>query len=103
MTKGTVALIAVFALTACSQTQPQQRPPITGWAKQGASYDDYLKDRSECILAARVPINDGYRGSGSRQAISAPLVGPCMNARGWVRDDTNGFKPPPGREVEMVR
>ena len=103
MTKSAVIFAAALSLTACTETQLQQQPPTTGWAKPGASYDDYLRDRSQCILAARIPTSDAYRIGVSPQAISAPIVGPCMNARGWVRDDANGFKPPPGEGVEMVR
>ena len=94
----TAALVGALALAACSQARPQQQPPITGWAKPGGSYDDYLKDRSGCILTSRVAASGT-----SRQAVSSPAVAQCMNARGWVRDDAYGFKPPSGEELEMVR
>jgi hypothetical protein len=41
--------------------------------------------------------------SGSRQVISGSIFDPCMNARGWRRDDVNGFKPPAGGGVMMVQ
>src|SRR5215471_13461290 len=47
----TAALVGALALATCSPARPQQQIPITGWAKPGGSYDDYLKDRSGCILA----------------------------------------------------
>jgi hypothetical protein len=94
----TAGLVGALALATCSQARPQQQPPITGWTKLGASYDDYLKERSECILASRVAAS-GTPG----QAVSSSIVARCMNARGWVRDDAHGFKPPSGEEVEMVR
>jgi hypothetical protein len=70
-------------------------------AKPGATYDDYLKDRYQCILDARTQVSvgyvDAYGGAlNSGQQISRPIAEACMAAKGWVRDDLNGFKPPGG-------
>jgi hypothetical protein len=94
-----VALIGLaFTLTACT----------AGWIKTGATYDDYLQDRYKCILDARAQVSgftvDAYGGSGSsRPAVSNSIFQPCMASKGWIRDDQNGFKPPPGGAVHMVR
>jgi hypothetical protein len=97
--------VALLALAGCAK--PDAPPTIYGWAKPVASYDGYLKDRFDCILAARTQVSGGfvnaYGGvSASRQQISSSVFDPCMSARGWHRDDANGFKPPPGGVVMMV-
>jgi hypothetical protein len=32
-------------------------PPVAGWAKPSASYDDFLKDRYQCFLEARTQVS----------------------------------------------
>jgi hypothetical protein len=92
-----VAAIIILTLSACAG------PHIYLWAKPGASYDDYLKDRYACLQDARVPVSSGfmYNGVGSMssgQAISLPVMVSCLSAKGWVESPT-GFAPPPGAAV----
>jgi hypothetical protein len=80
---------------------------ITRWAKPGASYDGFLKDRYACIQDARSHVSNAYidagRGSArSGEIIRSDIYNACMAARGY-REDPNGFAPPPGGAVRMTK
>jgi len=73
------------------------------WAKPGATYDEYLKDRYTCIQDARTPVSLGviYDGAGSMksgQIISRDIMFACMSAHGYTQGP-NGLGPPPGGTV----
>lgn len=92
-------LVAVAGCASPAMTPP----PVILWAKPGATYDDYLKDRYACILDARTQVSSGYvyEGAGalqSGQAISKQVAMACMAAHGWVQSPT-GFAPPTGGGV----
>jgi hypothetical protein len=96
-------LALVLISTACTPAPL----PVLGWSKPGATSDDYLKDRYQCILDARSQVggavSNAYGGAAAaRQEISASVFMPCMSARGWSQDQ-NGFRPPPGGAVGYVR
>jgi hypothetical protein len=91
---------SVLAASGCA---PQQQPPTILWAKAGATYDEYLKDRYACIMDARAPVSSGvtYDGAGSMrsgQIISRDIMFACMSAHGYAQSP-NGFGPPPGGTV----
>ena len=57
-----VALVATLAFAACAEQAPAP-PPVNGWTQSSASYasyDDYLKDRYECIMAARTQVATSF-------------------------------------------
>lgn len=59
-----------------------------GWQKNGASQDDFSRDRYACLQqsqqtasSAYVNVNGGIANSGS--ITNGGLFGACMNASGW--------------------
>lgn len=94
------AIASVLVGVGCA---PHQPPPTTLWAKPGATYDEYLKDRYACIQDARTPVSSGFisEGTGSMssgQIISRDIAFACMSAHGYTQSP-NGFGPPPGGTV----
>ena len=47
-------------MVACTPP-PRPAPPVAGWAKASASYDDFLKDRYQCFLEARSQVSGAIR------------------------------------------
>ncbi len=73
-----VLLLAVLAnLAGC----------VSGFSKQGGTYEQYLADRFECLKAASGPY-----------CVNGGLFNSCMNQKGW-QEDSNGYKPPQGSTV----
>jgi hypothetical protein len=75
--RAVCAVVSALALSACA----------SGLTKSGASYDQYLADRFECMKVAAGPrcANEGLYVS-------------CMAQMGW-RLDREGFKPPAGAAI----
>jgi hypothetical protein len=59
-----------------------------GFAKPGATYNEYLTDRVECL-----------KMSAARNCVNLPVFNSCMNQKGWNRQEEGGFTPPPGSGV----
>ncbi|HEX4508194.1 MAG TPA: hypothetical protein VH722_20880 [Alphaproteobacteria bacterium] len=72
---------------------------VIRWAKAGATYENYLSDRSACLAAANAAAGTSPRFRGgivrSAQVFSNDAMASCMVGRGYVRDP-NGFLPPDG-------
>ncbi len=59
----------------------------TGFSKPGATYEQYLADRFDCLKVA----------SGA-YCVNGGLFDSCMGQKGWSAD-SNGFTPPKGSRV----
>jgi hypothetical protein len=75
------AVVSALALSACAS--------VSGFAKSGGSYDEYLADRFACMKIASGPrcANDGLYVS-------------CMAQKGW-RQGSEGFRPPAEAVIAM--
>lgn len=67
------------------------------WAKPGASYQDYARDRFACIEASRSRSTSLYANSTSgtgrsREIYLGAVFSACMEAHGY-RPSENGFAP----------
>ena len=100
------AMTVLAGLAGCA-APPLPRPSIIiSWSKPGATREQFLKDRYDCIKDARGQASQGYIGAYGGAERSAPVVSlsvfkPCMSARGYT-EDPNGFSPPEGGGVQMV-
>jgi hypothetical protein len=93
---------ALLIVQGCVQSRPLE---IDRFAKQGTSYDDFLKDRYACIKDARSNLLSAYIESGSGAARSGEILRSdiyhaCMAAHGY-REDPSGFAPPADGVVRM--
>lgn len=71
------------------------------WSKQGGTQEQFLKDRYDCITEARTRSTSGaaygqYAAVHSGEVISASIVRPCLEARGYQMDLSGPFGPPGG-------
>ena len=71
------ALAVPLALVACTEP-PLPAPQVYRWAKPGATYDGYMRDRFDC----------------ARQVITLEMYKACMAALGWWQDPA-GFEARP--------
>ena len=91
---ATFSLFA-FLLVGCIAQQPLQ---VVQLSKQGASYQDFSRDRYACVQEASRPVSSGYANAygASTSSNVIPSQGvylSCMNARGWYRVSQGGFVP----------
>jgi len=103
MKPNSIVAVMLASLLACGCASAPTKPFT--WAKAGATYDDFLKDRYACIQDARGRASSAYaQGSfgaaNSRDVVNVNIFKPCMASKGY-RLDPNGFPPPPGGEVWM--
>jgi hypothetical protein len=72
---------------------------VVRWSKAGATYENYLSDRSACIGQANAQAGTTPRFHGgivrSAQPINDDVMVSCMVERGYMQDP-NGFLPPDG-------
>ena len=77
---------------------------VAKWSKPGASYDDFLKARSDCMAEARAQSGGYYIGSvyypAKGDRVSASDFVPCMGAHGYAADP-KGYAAPEGDEIEL--
>ena len=101
---GKCALMALAAVvvTACVDDEV----PTVRWAKQGATFDQFVADRDACVeqtrqetrpfILAGQPYGEKSRGL----VLDASRFVPCMNARGY-HQDPKGFAAPSGDEIPL--
>ena len=69
------------------------------WARLGASYDQFMETRSDCIQRARY-VNTGGGVLQAQPVPSLSLFKAGMEARGWYLNAA-GYAAPPADEVRM--
>jgi hypothetical protein len=101
--KGAIAVAVALLTAACTA----QEPPLglhaadqftPKWAKTGAAYPDYLRDRNACLPHAR----SGPGQPPARSAADFTRYKACMTAKGWSISPS-GFSPPPPPAIPMTR
>lgn len=70
-----ILCVLLISLAGCS----------TGYSRPGASYNDYLNERLECVKI-----------SAARNCLNMPLYRSCMMQKGWQEVQDGGFMPPSG-------
>jgi hypothetical protein len=106
-----ISALAVLALAVCTDvlsgctTRPP--PPLTRFAKAGATQDAFMKDRYACIQQAQqtrsvASINQGRGGAYTGVVISRGVFMSCMGARRYAFDPNGPLAAPPGTVVLMV-
>jgi hypothetical protein len=98
-----IAIGAAIILSGCATTPP----PTMRYAKLGASQQDFMRDRYECIKQAQQPRTgafvSGYGGSSVGTIVtSRPIFVSCMSAKGYTLDQAGPLVAPPGTVVYMV-
>jgi hypothetical protein len=92
-------VLAAVVLSACADDVP-----VVKWSKPGASYDQFVLDRTACVKETRENsrpfILGGQRYGGSAYALDGGLFQSCMTERGYARDQ-NGYAAPSGDEIPL--
>ncbi len=98
-----VGVLVALMLTGCAQyVQHNLR-----WDKPGATEQQFMTDRYQCLQEAREQRASGYADAsgaqyGSRAVVNMSMFQACLTARGYARNDASGqFGPPPGGTVPM--
>jgi hypothetical protein len=77
-----VLAVGTVEIMGCVATPPQSPPPPPQprqvWDKEGATRDDFSKDRYECIQKTPLP-----NGPNTDYEMLTVLFTACMNAHGW--------------------
>lgn len=80
------ALATLLVTSACA--------PIAQLARDGASQQDFQRDRYQCLLEAKQVSGGSVGGLGSvSERPSHSLYLNCMSARGYRQVDAGGFTP----------
>lgn len=98
------AFMTVVGVVILSMTTGCGASVVSKFSKQGASYSDYLQDRQACqkeyTMRYEYARADAYRGQAeSTTCVNHGMFVSCMAIKGWLRDQTNGYAPPPGGVV----
>lgn len=92
-------------LSACSPMQPI---PPARYTKPGATQEQYMKDRYECLQEAEQRVSgavvNAYGGAANSQVIpSCGVWISCLGARGYTLDPNGDLAAPPGMVVQCRR
>jgi hypothetical protein len=94
-------LVATALLCGCAST-PQQ-PPMTSYTKAGATQEQFMKDRSECIQQAQHQAAAAYGAvSTGTTFIKCDAVPSCLTNRGYAVNAKGNLAAPPGTDVACV-
>jgi hypothetical protein len=100
---GRVAALALACTFLLGCQQPALRAPEVPhrWAKHGATYNQFLKDRQACIQRARSRQPEGFLDGSAGMSVSNDVVisgvfVTCMARRGYKEDPNGPFVPPGG-------
>ncbi|HYA28293.1 MAG TPA: hypothetical protein VEI95_05705 [Acidobacteriota bacterium] len=108
-----IALIGIM-VGGCSLNPPEPamgNPPQTvtvnpqiRYIKSGATQEEFMKDRYECIQEAQQRVSGAYVGpyggaSSSKVVINCGMLTSCMGARGYTVDPYGNLAAPPGMVV----
>ena len=95
MKKLLLPLLVTTGLLAGCVPPPAPQPPQPLF-KEGASYQDFLKERYTCIQEASRPVSSGYANAygastSSNVVPSQGIYYSCMGARGWRKVSQGGY------------
>ena len=99
MPKVVWLLGAAVALLGCAEDVPTMK-----WSKPGASYEQFVEDRTACVQQTQEQSRPFYLGGnrygGRKNALDSGIFLPCMHGHGYVVDP-NGYAAPPGDELPL--
>jgi hypothetical protein len=101
----TALVILCFILGGCAVPQPI---PQARYTKYGATQDEFMKDRYECLQQAQKRVSGAYvnqygGASNSDTVCSFGMWVSCLGSRGYVIDPNGSLAAPPGMVVRCVR
>ena len=100
MRKNVWALSAFVALAACAEDVPTMK-----WSKPGASYEEFVAERSACVQQSQAQSGTyfigGVRYSGKKDVLDSGVFLPCMRDHGYT-PDPKGYAAPPGDELPLA-
>lgn len=99
LTLGVALLICGCSSTPSQRTQSTQAT----YSKEGATQQQFMKDRSECIQQAqqKAAQANGAVASGTT-FVKCDAVPSCLAARGYVVNAKGSLAAPPGTDVACV-
>ena len=90
---------AALTLAACAEDVPTVK-----WSKPGATYDQFVADRTACVAQSRAASKTyyiaGVRHNGKPNVLDAGVFIPCMHDHGYS-PDPSGYAAPRGDEMPM--
>jgi len=99
--QSTAILFAILGsiVSGCA-TQPQ----TLRYSKAGATQDEFMKDRYECLQEAEQRVSGAYvnaygGAASSRVVANCGIWVSCMGARGYTVDPSGSLAAPPGMAV----
>jgi len=98
-------LVAMLSICGCASTPAQQTQTTqpTQYSKEGATQQQFMKDRSECIQQAQQKVSQAYGAVATGTTfIKCDAVPSCLTARGYVVNAKGNLAAPPGSEVACV-
>ena len=98
-------LIATFLICGCTSTPAQQAQatPTTTYSKEGATQQQFMQDRGECIKQAQQKVSQAYGAVATGTTfIKCDAVPSCLAARGYVANPKGNLAAPPGTDVACV-
>jgi len=95
-------LVAAITIGGAASAAPQQTQ-TTHYSKQGATQQQFMKDRGECIQQAQQKVSQAYGAVATGTTfIKCDAVPTCLAARGYVVDAKGNLAAPPGTEPACV-
>ena len=99
-----LGVVVVVLVAACAAEPPRQ----LGYAKYGATQEEFMKDRDDCLQQSRRPVLGTYVGTyglagGGTTAVNCGVMTACLDARGYAVDPMGNLDAPPGMGVSCVR
>lgn len=96
------ALLLCFLFTACAR--PTVR--VYHWTKNGATQQQFMTDRYECMKESRKSVYGGYANryaaaSSGNEVTDFGMFTGCMTAKGYMPDEEGNLYPPPGVVAPM--
>src|ERR1700719_2426306 len=99
MSKAVWLLVAGVGLLVCAEYVPAMKG-----SKPGASYEQFVEDRTACVQQTQAESRPFYLGGnrygGKKNVLEAGIFLPCMHEHGYA-SDPNGYAAPPGDELPL--
>jgi hypothetical protein len=103
--KSLLLAVAIAQITACAADRPAK---TFRWTKDGATLQDYMRDRDACLQQSRRRVAGPYVNAfgelkTTREVVSEAMFTDCLIARRYKPDVNGALVAPPGTEISMVR
>ena len=101
MRSVTLAALLVLQLLGCATNPP---PPMLRFTKPGATQQEFMKDRYECLLQSQRQVSGAYVGayggaSSTSTVCSFGVWKACLGGRGYELDPSGALGAPPAMAI----